>query len=104
MIDEKKADTSKLFTKQPPGGYTLSIMTNAVQAFMRLPTNAKPEHFDPIHISATYYRQVAQEELRVDIKADKRGRGFSNITAELKQKVSGPRGYFLLFRRILTSH
>ena len=70
----------------PNGGYSLSIVTNAAQAFMRLDPLASSHHFDPLHLSATYFIAVTLTDYTVEVKLQKRGRGLSHVYAELKQK------------------
>ncbi|PWN53527.1 hypothetical protein IE53DRAFT_153698 [Violaceomyces palustris] len=79
-------DREWCISEVPNGGYSLSIIANAVQSFMRLPSNSKGKHFDPLHISANYFVPVSHHQpYTVEIKLLKQGRGVTNVLAELSQ-------------------
>ncbi|CDR88128.1 uncharacterized protein SPSC_03714 [Sporisorium scitamineum] len=74
----------------PQGGYSLSIILNAVLAFMRTPelvsTNIKNvSHHDPLLLSAMYIQAVSHTPVEVRITVLKRGKSLSNLQAELWQ-------------------
>lgn len=74
----------------PQGGYSLSIILNAVLAFMHTPelasTNVKSiSHLDPLLLSATYIQAVTWTDFEVRIHVLKRGKSLSNVQAELWQ-------------------
>ena len=75
----------------PQGGYSLSIILNAVLAFMRTPearsTNVKSiSHLDPLVLSATYIQAVSCIPFCVRIQVLKRGKSLSNLQADLYQE------------------
>ncbi|KAJ9477320.1 hypothetical protein PHBOTO_000877 [Pseudozyma hubeiensis] len=83
-------DTTWCIGSVPQGGYSLSIILNAVLAFMRTPelvsTNIKSiSHNDPLLLSATYIQAVTWTDFEVKITVLKRGKSLSNLQAELWQ-------------------
>jgi hypothetical protein len=44
-------------------------------------------HRDPIHVTAHYLKAVSTAPFEVHIRTLKKGRGFSNVSASLMQKV-----------------
>lgn len=88
-----KIDTTWCIGSVPQGGYSLSIILNAVLAFMRTPefraTNIKGvDHFDPLLLSAMYVQAVTWEDFSVQITILKRGKSITNLQADLVQKGS----------------
>lgn len=83
-------DTTWCIGSVPQGGYSLSIILNAVLAFMRTPevtaTNVKSiPHLDPFLLSATYIQAVTWTPFEVRIRMLKRGKSLSNLQAEMWQ-------------------
>ncbi|SJX61497.1 uncharacterized protein SRS1_12482 [Sporisorium reilianum f. sp. reilianum] len=83
-------DTTWCIGSVPQGGYSLSIILNAVLAFMRtlelLSTNIKNvSHHDPLLLSATYVQAVSHTPVEIHIRVLKRGKSLSNVQAELWQ-------------------
>lgn len=83
-------DTTWCIGSVPQGGYSLSIILNAVLAFMRTPelvsTDVKSvSHQDPLLLSATYIQAVTWTDFQVRIRVLKRGKSLSNLQAELWQ-------------------
>ncbi|PWZ03422.1 hypothetical protein BCV70DRAFT_197634 [Testicularia cyperi] len=84
-------DTTWCIGSVPQGGYSLSIILNAVLAFMHTPefrsTNIKGvDHFDPLLLSAMYVQAVSWDEFSVEVKIIKRGKSITNLQADLIQK------------------
>lgn len=83
-------DTTWCIGSVPQGGYSLSLILNAVLAFMRTPEVASTDvrsvcHHDPLLLSATYIQAVAWIPFEVRIRVLKRGKSLSNIQADLYQ-------------------
>ncbi|GAK64879.1 uncharacterized protein PAN0_007c3095 [Moesziomyces antarcticus] len=83
-------DTTWCIGSVPNGGYSLSIILNAVLAFMRTPevtaTNIKSiAHNDPLLLSATYIQAVTWTPYEVRVQVLKRGKSLSNLQADLYQ-------------------
>ncbi|SNX82795.1 uncharacterized protein MEPE_01501 [Melanopsichium pennsylvanicum] len=83
-------DTTWCIGSVPQGGYSLSIILNAVLAFMLTPeltsTNIKSvPHHDPLILSATYIQAVTWTPYQVRVTVLKRGKSLSNLQAELWQ-------------------
>lgn len=83
-------DTTWCIGSVPQGGYSLSIILNAVLAFMRTPelrsTDIKSiSHLDPLLLSATYIQAVTHTPYEVNIRVLKRGKSLSNLQADLYQ-------------------
>lgn len=85
-----KIDTTWCIGSVPQGGYSLSLILNAVLAFMRTPevksTDVKGvAHHDPLLLSATYIQAVTWTDFEVRIRVLKRGKSLSNLQANLYQ-------------------
>ncbi|TKY89382.1 hypothetical protein EX895_001913 [Sporisorium graminicola] len=83
-------DTTWCIGSVPQGGYSLSIILNAVLAFMRTPEVVSTDikhvsHNDPLLLSATYIQAVSHTPVEVRIRVLKRGKSLSNLQAELWQ-------------------
>lgn len=63
-------------------GYVLGLMVEAVINFQ-----SETPHKDPIHVTAHFLRQSAPEPFEIHIRVLKSGKIFTNIIAELIQKV-----------------
>ncbi|PWN27020.1 hypothetical protein BDZ90DRAFT_232597 [Jaminaea rosea] len=75
----------------PQGGYSLSLMIQAAQAWVRLPsTHSHPTaapHIDPLHVSATFvYPQSISKPLSIVVKPLKRGKGVTLAQVDLTQE------------------
>ncbi|EST06021.1 hypothetical protein PSEUBRA_003875 [Kalmanozyma brasiliensis GHG001] len=83
-------DTTWCIGSVPQGGYSLSLVLNAILAFMHTPevmeTNIKSvAHHDPLLLSATYIQAVTHTPYEVRIRVLKRGKSLSNLQGELWQ-------------------
>ncbi|KAF7967604.1 hypothetical protein HWV62_33693 [Athelia sp. TMB] len=65
----------------PNGGFSLSLL---LESCMQYQVSSK--HPDPINVTAHFLATVHVEPFEVRIKTIKKGRGFSNLLAELVQK------------------
>lgn len=64
-------------------GYVLGVIVDAV-----MQNQADSCQPDPIHVSAHYFEPSMPGTVEVRIKEQRAGRNYSNITADLYQKVS----------------
>lgn len=64
-------------------GFSLGLLLEACIQYQ-----SSTSHPDPINITAHYLQVVQTAEFEVRVRALKVGRGFSNLLAELVQKVS----------------
>jgi Thioesterase-like superfamily len=65
-------------------GYVLSLI---LEAGMQYQARIHPKHPDPLHITAYYLQRNDIAGCEIRIKRVKIGRSFTNLTAELVQKV-----------------
>jgi hypothetical protein len=70
-------------------GYVLALIT---EACIQHQSGSPSGHSDPIHITAHYLRTTAVSQFEILIRVLKSGRGFTNLTADLVQKVC--QGFF----------
>lgn len=68
----------------PCTGYALGLV---IQACMEHQRERSSPHRDPIHVTAHFLRSTAVAPFKVHVRTLRTGRGYSNILAELKQKV-----------------
>jgi len=74
--------SSGLYYIHEPAGYALGVIVDAV-----VRNQADSSQPDPIHISAHYLEPSMPGTVEVRIKEQRSGRRYSNITADLYQKV-----------------
>ncbi|CAO1633707.1 unnamed protein product [Parajaminaea phylloscopi] len=77
----------------PQGGYSLSLLIQAAQYWVRLPSShAHPTaapHVDPLHVSATYVIPATlKKPFRIVVTPHKRGKGVSLVEVRLLQPQS----------------
>ncbi|CEH12345.1 hypothetical protein CBOM_00337 [Ceraceosorus bombacis] len=70
----------------PNGGYSLSAIINAAQAFQRS-EKQKSAHVDPFHCAATYLAAAQAGSHEVHLTVLKKGRGFTNLEGKLVQRA-----------------
>ena len=63
-------------------GYVLALLVDACVQYQ-----SNTGHRDPLHVTAHFLRSTAVSPFEVEIRTLKTGRGFTNITAELVQRV-----------------
>lgn len=63
-------------------GYVLALIMEACIRYQ-----SSSSHIDPIHVTAHYLRTTAIAPFAVHVHTLKTGKGFTNLTAELTQKV-----------------
>lgn len=62
------------------------LLANIVDASMQFQASAK-SHPDPIHVTAHFLHSTAAAPFHVRVRVQKRGKGFTNLEAELQQNV-----------------
>lgn len=75
------ADPEWTVAAVPNGGY---LLANIIDACMQFQTSAK-SHPDPIHVTAHFLHSTAAAAFYVHVRFQKRGKGFTNLVAELIQ-------------------
>jgi hypothetical protein len=86
-VYQGKLDSEWLIGTVANGGYSLAVVNVCCQDF--LANQLKSTHKDPFHIASTYLNATdAREKWTVEIEVTKRGKGFTNLNANLVQNVS----------------
>ncbi|KAK0441679.1 thioesterase-like superfamily-domain-containing protein [Armillaria borealis] len=75
------ADPEWTVAAVPNGGY---LLANIVDACIQFQASAK-SHPDPIHVTAHFLHSTAAAPFHVRVRVQKRGKGFTNLVAELQQ-------------------
>ncbi|KAK0221538.1 thioesterase-like superfamily-domain-containing protein [Armillaria fumosa] len=75
------ADPEWTVAAVPNGGY---LLANIIDACMEFQASAK-SHPDPIHVTAHFLHSTAAAPFHIRVQVQKRGKGFTNIVAELQQ-------------------
>jgi Thioesterase-like superfamily len=65
-------------------GYVLALL---VDACIQYQSQSNTGHRDPIHVTAHFLRTTAVSPFEIQIRMLKSGRGFTNIAADLVQRV-----------------
>jgi hypothetical protein len=71
-------------------GYVLALILESCIAHQ-----SRTAHKDPIHVSAHFLRTTSVTSFEVHVRDVKKGRAFTNLTAELVQKVRCPNHKFV---------
>jgi hypothetical protein len=83
---EGRLDSEWLIGSVANGGYSLAIVNVCAHDF--LANQLKSTHKDPFHVASTYLNATdAKEKWQVEVEVTKRGKGFTNLNANLVQKV-----------------
>lgn len=83
---EGKLDSEWLIGSVANGGYSLAIVNVCAQDF--LAKQLRSSHQDPFHVASTYLNATdAKEKWQVTVEVTKTGKGFTNLNANLSQKV-----------------
>ena len=86
-IYEGRFDTEWQVGTVPNGGYSLGTVNVCVHDF--LVKQLQSTHRDLFHISSTYINATdGKIPWTVEVRVTKRGKGFTNLDAILRQKVS----------------